>query len=214
MHPDHFLGNQAFEDRPIAALPGTIDGIRTHGEDFNDNMYRLVGPWMAGTRVVLPTEAAVPGEHTIGGHRLRLLALRGHTGSDLAILDRTTGVLFAGDLVFNGRTPTTPNADIAAWLASLKQLHRLHFSVLVPGHGDVATDAAPIEQTADYLRWLRARLARAAESGDTMAETLQAHAPARIRALAVFDREYPRSVAHLFPALEARALAHGRVEKE
>ncbi|MEW8212918.1 MAG: MBL fold metallo-hydrolase, partial [Candidatus Thiodiazotropha taylori] len=46
MHPDHFLGNQAFEGLPIAALEKTQDGIRLMGETFNDNLYRLVGSWM------------------------------------------------------------------------------------------------------------------------------------------------------------------------
>ena len=41
-------------------------------------------------------------------------------------------VLFAGDLVFYERTPTTPQADVARWLDDLAVLHRLPFKVLVP----------------------------------------------------------------------------------
>ncbi len=213
MHPDHFLGNQAFEDLPIAALSDTREGIRQFGEGFNDNLYRLVGSWMRGTRVVIPGQQVQPGRREIGGHRLRLIALQGHTGADLALLDETTGVLFAGDLVFHDRTPTTPHAQLAAWQASLVRLRELDFHLLVPGHGEPLAGPAAIEQTAGYLHWLNGYLTEAAESGAAMAELLHPDAPSPIHALAVFDSEYIRSLSHLYPALEAAALAKGRVEQ-
>lgn len=213
MHPDHFLGSQAFEEVPIAALDGTREGIRNLGEMFNDNMYRLVGSWMSGTRVVVPGRTAEPGVQAFGGHRLRLIALQGHTGADLVLLDETTGVLFAGDLAFHGRTPTTPHAELDAWQRSLDQLRGLDFQLLVPGHGEPVAGAVAIDQTADYLNWLESHLTEAAESGAAMAELLHPQAPSRVRELAVFAGEYPRSLSHLYPALEAAALARGRMEQ-
>jgi quinoprotein relay system zinc metallohydrolase 1 len=109
-HPDHVLGNQAFTDVPIAALAGARKLLDEQGNAMAENMYRLVGDWMRGTEVVLPTETLEPSVREVGGHRLRLLALRGHTGADLAVLDERTGVLFAGDLVFYQRALTTPNS--------------------------------------------------------------------------------------------------------
>ncbi|MES9970081.1 MAG: quinoprotein relay system zinc metallohydrolase 1 [Candidatus Thiodiazotropha sp.] len=214
LHPDHILGNQAFEDIPIAALAGTIDAIRDQGESFNDNMYRLVGPWMAGTRVVVPTETVQPGVLEIGGHRLQLIEMHGHSHADLVILDQTTGVLFAADVVFHGRTPTTPHADVARWLKALNKLSKLDFKILVPGHGDVVADARPVVQTQDYLQWLMSSLIVAAEQGMTMAEVLQLDAPPSITQLAVFPEEYQRSVVHLFPEIEAKVLGRGRVVQE
>ena len=108
-HPDHFLGNQAFPPETLAALPGTVEGIHSEGGSFNDNMYRLAGDWMAGTEPVAPTRQLKAGPLELGNHRFELIALDGHTGADLAILDRSTGVLFAGDLVFNDRAATTPH---------------------------------------------------------------------------------------------------------
>ncbi len=213
MHPDHFLGNQAFQDLPISALQETREEIKRFGEGFNDNMYRLVGNWMKGTRVVIPGRQAVPGVQEIGGHRLRLLALQGHTGADLALLDETTGVLFAGDLVFHGRTPTTPHARLDAWQSALDRLRGLDFQLLVPGHGEPLAGADAIDQTADYLGWLHGQLAESAESGAAMAELLHPQAPAWVNGLAVFADEYVRSLSHLYPAMEEVALSHGRVEQ-
>jgi glyoxylase-like metal-dependent hydrolase (beta-lactamase superfamily II) len=84
----------------------------------------------------------VPGLLEVGGRRLRLLGLRGHTGADLAILDETSGVLFAGDLLFYQRaltTPGTPGLDV--WLGDLEQLQALPWKQIVPGHGPVASSA-------------------------------------------------------------------------
>ncbi len=214
LHPDHILGNQAFEDIPIAALAGTLEGIREQGELFNDSMYRLAGAWMAGTRVVVPTETVKPGFVEIGGHRLELIELDGHSHADLVILDHATGVLFAADVVFHGRTPTTPHADVGQWLQALDTIAELDFKLLVPGHGSVVTDSGAIAQTRNYLQWLTTRLNKAAEQGMSMAEVLQPDAPPSIMELAVFHEEYQRSVVHLFPEIEAKVLDRGRVVQE
>jgi quinoprotein relay system zinc metallohydrolase 1 len=214
LHPDHFLGNQAFEDTPIAALADTVKGMQAQGEQFSDNMYRLAGAWMSGTRLVLPTETVKPGIVDVGDHTLRLLALDGHSAADLVLLDETTGVLFAGDIVFHDRTPTTPHADAPRWLIALDKLASVKFNVMVPGHGNVATGPEPIAQTRGYLEWLTATLTNAAEAGRTMAEVLEPDAPQSVTKLAVFPEEYQRSVAHLFPAIESRVLSLGRVEQD
>ncbi len=125
-HPDHVLGNQAFADVPIAALPGTTELLREQGNAMAENMYRLVGDWMRGTEVILPSETLEPGTVQIGSRTLRLLALRGHTGADLAILDERSGVLFAGDILFYQRALTTPNSPgLDVWLDDLDTLKAL-----------------------------------------------------------------------------------------
>ncbi|ANQ86140.1 putative beta lactamase [Azoarcus olearius] len=205
-HPDHFLGNQAFAPATLAALPATSTGIATEGGAFTDNMYRLNGDWMRDTEPVAPQRALAPGRLAVAGRELELIAADGHTGADLAVLDVGSGVLFAGDLVFHDRAPTTPHADIPAWLSALDRLERLDFRVLVPGHGDTAADAGPIRQTRDYLRWLQAAIREGAENGLDMTEMLGRPLPARFRTIALAETEYRRSVAHLFPRAEQAAL--------
>jgi len=212
-HPDHFLGNQAFAPDTLAALPGTIHGIHTEGGSFNDNMYRLTGDWMAGTEPVAPIHPLSAGPLELGGHQFELIALEGHTGADLAILDRSTGVLFAGDLVFHDRAPTTPHARLPAWQASLDTLEALPFRHIVPGHGPVAKDAGPIRQTRAWLVWLDHTLRQAADEGLDMTEALALPLPAGFRKMAVADAEYRRSVGQLYPAFEQQALGSGKARE-
>jgi uncharacterized sulfatase len=205
-HPDHCLGNQAFPTDTLAALPTTHARFVALAPQFETNLYRLLGDWMQRTAAVAPRQAVTPGLRELGGHRLRFIAAAGHTDGDLALLDETTGVLFAGDLVFNGRAPTFPDAEPAAWLESLRTLAGSSFSVLVPGHGEVATDAAPIAMTRDYIEWLDRHLSAAAGRGADLTEVLEMPLPERFRSLAVVPTEYARSVAQRYPAYERAAL--------
>lgn len=202
-HPDHVLGNQAFRDVPIAALAETGRLLAEQGDAMAENMYRLVGDWMRGTEVVLPSETLEEGVLEIGEHRLRLLALRGHTGADLAIFDETTGVLFAGDLVFYQRALTTPNSPgLDVWLADLETLRRLPWKQVVPGHGPVADSDAPFVQMHDYLGWLDGLLREGAERGAEMTELIRAPIPERFAGVNLSRYELIRSISHLYPRYE------------
>jgi len=206
-HPDHVLGNQAFADVPIGALAGTTDLLRQQGDAMAENMYRLVGDWMRGTEVVLPTQVLEPGTLTIGGHSLRLLGLGGHTGADLAILDEKTGVLFAGDLVFYQRALTTPNSPgLDVWLKDLDTLQGLPWKLIVPGHGPLASDAAPFAQMRDYLGWLDQLMRDGAAQGDDMAEMIRCPIPERFAGISLSRYELIRSVSHLYPRYERQRL--------
>ena len=209
-HPDHFLGNQAFADVAIGALAETRTAIGAEGNAFAENLYRMSGSWMKGTEVLAPNRTLSAGALAVAGRRLRLLAFDGHTGADLAIFDEASGVLFAGDLVFNQRAPTTPHADIAHWLQSLTALEKITgergFRVLLPGHGQPASDAAPIRQTRAWLEWLAARMNEAARAGLETNEMLALPLPPQFANMPMAVEEYRRSVGHLFPAAENAAL--------
>ncbi len=210
-HPDHVLGNQAFAGVRIAALPETTRLLAEQGDVMAENMYRLVGDWMRGTEVVLPNEEVQEGTLEIGGRRLQLLALRGHTGADLAILDERTGVLFAGDILFYQRALTTPNSPgLDVWLADLDRLEAMSWKQIVPGHGPVTTDAAPFVQMRDYLGWLDGLLRQGAEQGAEMNELIRAPIPDRFAQVNLSRYELIRSVSHLYPRYERNAM--GRVD--
>lgn len=205
-HPDHYLGNQAFAELPIAALPATIAGQKLEGGAFTENLYRMSGDWMKGTESSPAREVLAPGSTAIGDHEFEFFALSGHTAGDLLILDRRTGVLFAGDLVFYNRSPTTPHASIADWLVALAKIESIPFRLMLPGHGEPVTDLRGVTQTRRYLQWLDATLAQAAERGEEMTEILGRALPADLEGIALTRQEFARSVAHLYRQYEASTL--------
>ena len=129
-HPDHIFGNQAFAAETIAAPQGVIDGIKDMGNAFSDAMYYIARDWMRGTDIVLPTKAIASGVEDIGGRKLHLITRSGHTPSDLAILDETSGTLITGDLAFLDRAPTTPHANLSKWQETLQSTGRISTSRL------------------------------------------------------------------------------------
>lgn len=71
----------------------------------------------------------------IGGMRLEFIHAGGHTpGSSVVWLPKVK-VLFAGDLIFEGRYPFLATANVPDLMKALKWLLTLGAQVIVPGHG-------------------------------------------------------------------------------
>ncbi|WP_034386465.1 quinoprotein relay system zinc metallohydrolase 1 [Comamonas composti] len=210
LHPDYFLGNQAWDDTPTRALEGSLQGMKAEGEAYEDNLYRLCGDWMRGTRATPAREVLAPGEIKLGSHVLELHRLQGHTGDDLVLLDRQTGVLFAGGLIFANRVPTTPHADSKAWQQSLALLAQWHqqgrFKHVVPSHGPVHEGLLGMEQTRDWLQWLDELMQTSAEQGLDLSELLRQPLPQRFAGWAAQPAEFNRSLVQWYPDYEQRAL--------
>lgn len=205
-HPDHFLGNQAFRDVPIASLPETREQIHRHGDSFAENMYRLTGDWMRGTEVVLPTETVEPGVEQVGRHRLEWIRMSGHSGADLVLFDHTTGVLFPFDMVFYQRALTTPHTPgLQQWRDEIAQLRRYPFKLMLPGHGPLVRDQRALDQMDAYLEWLDRTLTDAAEQGLSMTEVMQLPVAPQFDSIALRQVEFERTVFHLYPAYEEAA---------
>ncbi|AOF86765.1 putative zn-dependent hydrolase/glyoxylase [Hydrogenophaga sp. RAC07] len=210
LHPDYFFGNQAWADRPTQALAGSIGGMQAEGRAYADNLYRLCGDWMKGTESTPSRDVVEPGVLQIGSHKLELRRLSGHTSDDLVLIDHTTGVLFAGGLVFADRVPTTPHADFDAWQASLAKLSQWieddRIRQVLPSHGPLHSGVGGLDQTRDWLRWLTAHMRESAERGLDLSEVLRLPVPERFKAWAAQPAELHRSITQWYPRYEQQVL--------
>lgn len=205
-HPDHFLGNQAFEPETLASLEGVVDNIGAEGDGFAKNLYGLLGDWMTGTEATAPTVILGDAPERFGGHSFMPLSLGGHTSADMALLDEQTGLLFVGDVAFLDRALTTPHADIDRWRNALGDIERTGHKLLAQGHGPIEPGARALDQTRDYLDWLDMLLADAARDGLDATEAMALPIPDRFRSIALTREELRRSVAHLYRRYEETAL--------
>jgi len=205
-HPDYFLGNQAFADVPLVATTTTRAGMQREAKAYEDNLYRLCGDWMKGTEARLPTQTIGAGPLRIGQREFELREFSGHTASDLVLVDKTSGVAFVGGLVFADRVPTTPHADLPAWLGALDALAAQKPGLIVPSHGPVHEGQRGLLQTRAYLQWLDASFSRWAAQGWEMNEVLRAPPPEAFARWAAWPAEYTRNVAHLYPRYERAVL--------
>lgn len=205
-HPDHWFGNQAFADRPIHALPGTIAAQAAGAQALADGLYRILGAWMQGTAPLPAQVAAGDGVLTLGGRGLSLMAMAGHSQADLALIDQTTGTLIAGDLLFLDRAPSFPDADIATWRGSLGRLSALQVTGTIPGHGPFHRDSSAAAQTLAYLDAFAARMDAAAALGLSPAEALAAGPMPAFASLAANPAEYRRATVQQWRQHEISAL--------
>lgn len=207
LHPDYFLGNQAYPAESLAATKKTIQGIKAEAALYETNLYRLCGDWMKGTESVFPSQAIAPANLTrMGGKSLEAIELKGHTDSDLVLFDPESRVMWAGGLVFYKRIVTTPHAKLKPWIESLKKLRAMKPKVVVPSHGPVSWGTEAIDQTLDYLTWLDDRLNTAAEMGEEMNDVMKKGAPDRFKNFAAYPVEFYRNVTNLYPVYEKKAL--------
>ena len=211
LHPDYFFGNQAWPDVPVQALSGSLAGMQAEGKAYEDNLYRLCGDWMKGTAFTPARQTLTPGRFVSGGRTLEWLRLQGHTADDLLLLDHSTGVLFAGGLVFADRVPTLPHARLPAWIESLRVVQgwidQGLVRTVVPSHGPVHAGRKGVDQTLDWLQWLHARLQTSASQGLDLSEVLRLPIPQRFAAWAALPAEYVRSVTYLYPQYETAQFA-------
>lgn len=206
-HPDHAFGSQAFDLDTLYMLEAGRQRLQAEGEAFSDNMYRMVGDWMRGTQVVIPGNTLQPGILDVGNHRFQVLELTGHTGSDMVLLDETTGVLFASDMVFYNRALTTPQSPgLMIWAGELARLEALPYTIVVPGHGPVVSDDSAFRQMSDYLGWLYQTMSMAASQGLSASEVMQQAIPHRFDGIEGARYELIRSTTHLYPKYEQAAL--------
>ena len=76
-----------------------------------------------------------------------------HTTNDSIIWLPERGVLFAGDLIFNGGTPFLLMGSVAGALEAVTDLKRYDAETIVPGHGAVAGPEL-IDDVLDYLTFV------------------------------------------------------------
>lgn len=216
LHPDYFLGHQAFADVPRLATPATRAGVAREASAYEDNLYRLCGDWMKDTKALAPdVDMEIPSglqgrTWKVGQREFELREWAGHTDSDVVLIDKQSGVAFVGGLVFAKRIPTTPHAKVGPWLESLKALEALGLRTVVPSHGPVHQGTEGIAQTRRYLQWLDGHFKKAAEQGLEMNELLRTSVPEEFKGWAAFSTEYTRNVAHLYPVYEREVLKRGR----
>lgn len=201
-HPDHFLGNSAFSNSDIYASEFTKNEIETNGDLYIVNLVNIIHEAMNKTKVKAPNQILTTKDLNFDGYKLKVLYFDGHTQSDIAIYDENTKILYASDLVFYKRTLATPHANLDKWIKSLKELEKINYSILVPGHGISSTTKDPVKENIAYLEFLQNTLKNSAKEGLDIYEILNKPIPKEFESFTMFKEEFERSVINLYPSYE------------
>jgi len=170
---DHCFGNQLVGDAQIvatertaaemselppavmAALVQQAPAMGELGAFFLD----CFGPFaFEGIELRLPDET-FSGELSlrVGAREVRLIEVGpAHTRGDTLALLPDDGVLFTGDILFNGGHPIAWAGPVSNWIAACDRILGMDVDVIVPGHGAVA-DKHAVRELKAYFEYLYAQ---------------------------------------------------------
>lgn len=207
MHPDHVLGASALADAgaKVVGHAGLARALADRQENYRESLARLIGAaGFLGTGIA-PVTVSVADRMDIdlGGRVLELQAWpMAHTGTDVTVLDRASGTLFTGDLVFHRHTPAL-DGQLLGWRAVLDELVAIDATQIVPGHGG---PVLPWPQGADdmlrYLATLETDTRAAVVAGERLGEAVDHIAASEAPYWQLFDAFNPRNATVAFTELE------------
>ncbi len=166
-HSDHTWGNQVFAC-PILAhrlcqklmksalrrywSPAALQAYLSTLEKTDLKKAREMHQVLETLQIKLPDqvfESHLQGE--LGGVNYELVHLGGHTPDCSIVWLPEEKILYASDLVFQGRYPYIFDADIPLWIEALDHLLEFDAKAVIPGHG-VICGATEIRTIRSYLQ--------------------------------------------------------------
>ncbi len=170
---EFLFGGAAFRERgiPVRMHRRTAGLMASRCQTCLDVLRQTLGDApMRGTTMYRADEVFDATHELEGiGRPLRVLHF-GHSSGpgDIAVLDVTSGVLFAGGLLDAGRIPDIQDSDLQGWKQALRALRELRARTVVPGHGASAPSAQAIDGVERYLTQLEMRVRAMVAAGDSL----------------------------------------------
>jgi cyclase len=166
-HSDHTWGNQVFTcpilahracyERMQSALQNewSLEELQAYISEVEKTDPKKADDFR---RTLKDLSITLPGEvfdgrydGELGGLKFEVIHLGGHTPDLCVVWLPDSRVLFASDLIFQGRYPYIFDADIPVWIKMLNQLMEFNAAAIIPGHG-VMCGEAEINYLRDYLQ--------------------------------------------------------------
>ena len=157
-HADHTFGNQVFSAKVVAhrqcrnimtkllETEWSQDSVQKYVEENPEWKKKLTNLSITLPDLVFDDRWEID----LGNLKVNLAHTGGHTKDSSIAHIASSKVLFAGDLIFQGRYPFMRDGDSQEWLLALKKIRDLDFEVLVPGHG-YQCDKSEVERHIDYF---------------------------------------------------------------
>lgn len=153
-HGDHTFGNYLFPEATVVGHERTRAEILASGWPPPDRIWTGVD-W--GHIELEPPFLTYSDEITIYVDDLhcvvRHMGYPAHTNNDSVVWVPSRGVLFAGDLVFNGGTPFVLMGSVTGAIDVLDELKAFGAQTIVPGHGEVCGPES-LDVVQSYLRFV------------------------------------------------------------
>ena len=164
-HDDHWMGNSFYKEKFDAKLIGVELQDKNYEEGQATRMHKLLThDAIEGTKIVkLDSHITKKKTMVLDGEKFEFIPVgQGHSHYDVFMYMSERKVLFAGDLVMNGRITSNREGLVIGQLKALETIQKYDFNVLVPGHGYDFSKKA-IEESIQYFSLLKSRVLEAVE---------------------------------------------------
>ena len=205
-HPDHVFGNAAFSGTGATFVghKNLPEALRTRGPFYLDAFRKIMGGSLIDEVRIVPPTVLVDGTLNLDlGDRI--LVLRGwpaaHSDSDLTVLDKTSKILFTGDLVFLDHIPVV-DGSIRGWLGIMDDLSRPPAVRVVPGHGPVSQWPAALADERRYLETLAGNIKALIAKGVPIREAADSAAASERSRWQLFDDYNARNATAAYSEIE------------
>lgn len=209
--PDHVLGNASFARRgvPILAHRETDRFMLYNCPNCIRNARSAVGGRRMGKASIVRPNRIVDGsvDESSGGVDI-LIRHDGHTfqPGSLVVLDRRSGVVFAGEALSVDRIPDVRSADLESWRAALGGIAALPARLVVPAHGPVSAPEAAV-QLVGYLADLSGKVEDVYERGVAMQDAAREAGLPAYANWHLYSAMHASNIHFTFLKVEARDLA-------
>jgi len=170
-HADHIYGLQVFKEMgaEILAPEGADEYLLSEAAEGRLRERReSLFPWVDENTYIVKPDIYISTDtrFEVGDVRFDMLLLGStHSEGDLMLRVQPDGVLFSGDLIFEGRIPLVAGSSPDHWLERLQTLDTDSIRIIVPGHGDMSSDPKQaVRFTQTYLSDLHDGMATAVEN--------------------------------------------------
>lgn len=206
VHPDHIFGNGAFAETGAVFVghKNLPRALAARGAFYLASFREALGPLVDDVKIIAPT-LTVDGTTTLdlGGREIVLRAWRtAHSDADLTVLDKQSGTLFAGDLLFLRHVPIV-DGSLLGFLSVVAELEKIDAVRVVPGHGPVVAPwPQALNAQKDYLERLTRDLRAQIASGANLATAAKAAGQSEKKKWELFGDYHIRNATAGFAELE------------
>lgn len=209
-HQEFLFGASYFQaiKIPILTHAKTAQLMQSRCENCLHHLKQTLGlEEMRGSKVVTPDNIVDGSEFvSVAGMSLELHHFGwGNTPGDLAVFDRTSGVVFAGGVVDIERIPELRDARLKQWEIILEKLATLPIKHLVPGHGPVS-DATAIDSFAIYLRSISRKVRELYDGGVSLSDVEAKGDLPGFKNWSLYAQRHHKNVHHAYLEIEREDL--------
>jgi len=206
-HGDHTFGNQYFPGAIIVAQANTRALLVERDEGHRERFKKFFGPdSLDGFVLTLPT-LTFADSITIrsGGTEIvvKYIGYPAHTTGDAFVYLPGQKVLFAGDLLYNGRLPLLDDGDSSGAIAALDTLEKTGAEKFVPGHGPISGPEG-VAAYRGYLVELRGEVRWLKKKGMTIDQVRDGIKLPRYSDYLNYDKWLPANAAKVYRELEEK----------